>query len=82
MVDMLSAPVSGPNPLCPDQMSARARLEELGRILAIGVIRLNAARSSDLPADCRDSSVDFTSRTSGGCRTKRIRIGGTDEALQ
>ena len=75
-------PISGPNPLCPDRMSAEARLAEIGRILAAGVVRLNAARSSDLIANGGDSFVDFSPRKSGGCRVKRIRIGGIDEASQ
>ena len=82
MLDMLSTPVSGPNPLCPDKMSARARFEELGRILAAGVVRLNAAKSSSLSAADGDSFVDFPPRKSGGRRVKRIRIGGTHEASQ
>ncbi len=76
MLDMLSTPVSGPNPLCPDKMSARARFEELGRILAAGVVRLNAAKSSSLSAAGGDSFVDFPPRKSGGRRVKRIHIGG------
>lgn len=76
MLDMLSTPVSGPNPLCPDKMSARTRFEELGRILAAGVVRMNAAKSRSLSADDGDSFVDFSPRKSGGHRQKRIRIGG------
>ncbi len=76
MLDMLSTPVSGPNPLCPDKMSARARFEELGRILATGVVRLRASKSSGLSAESGDSFVDFPPRKSGGRRVKRIRIGG------
>ena len=82
MLNDVSAPASGPNPLCPDNMSARARLEELGRILAAGVIRLNTTKSSSLSADSGDSFVDFSPRKSGGRRAKRIRIGGIDEAPQ
>ena len=82
MLDDFSTPVSGPNPLCPNQMSARARLEELGRILAVGVIRLNAAKSSDLSADGGDSFVDFSPRKSGGRRAKRLPLGGIYEASQ
>jgi hypothetical protein len=63
-------------------MSAEARLAEIGRILAAGVVRLNAARSSDLSANGGDSFVDFSPRKSGGCRVKRIRIGGINEASQ
>ena len=76
MLDMLSTPVSGPNPLCPDKMSTRARFEELGRILAAGIVRLNAAKSSSLSAAEGDSFVDFPLRKSGGRRVKRIRVGG------
>ena len=82
MSNHLATPISGPNPLCADQMSARARLEELGRILAAGVVRLNAARSSSLSADGGDSFVDFSPRKSGGRRAKRIRIRGIDEVSQ
>ena len=77
-----STPVSGPNPLCPERMSPEARIEELGRILAAGVIRLNAAQSSSLSADIGDSFVDFSPRKSGGRRATRIRIGGINEASQ
>ena len=82
MSSNLKIPVSGPNPLCPDRMSADARLEELGRILAAGVIRLNAEYASSLSAEGGDSFVDFSPRKSGGRRAKRIRIGGIDEASQ
>ena len=80
MLDDISTPVSGPNPLCPERMSANTRLAEIGRILAAGVIRLNAEQSSDLSAEDGDSFVDFSPRKSGGRRAKRIRIGGIDEA--
>lgn len=63
-------------------MSAEARLAELGRILAAGVIRLNAAKSSSLSTAGGDSFVDFSPRKSGGRRAKRIRIGEIDEASQ
>jgi hypothetical protein len=75
-------PVSGPNPLCPERLSSDARLAEIGRILAAGVMRLNAAQSSGLSAGSGDSFVDFSPRKSGGRRTKRIRIGGIHEASQ
>ena len=75
MLNDISTPVSGPNPLCPERMSPEARIEELGRILAAGVIRLNAAQSSSLSADIGDSFVDFSPRKSGGRHAKRIRIG-------
>ena len=46
MIDEREPPISGPNPLCPDRMSADARLAEIGRILAVGIVRLNATKSS------------------------------------
>ena len=82
MLDVFSTPVSGPNPLYPDKLSARARFEELGRILAAGVVRLNAEDASSLSAEGGDSFVDFSPRKSGGRRAKRIRIGGIYEASQ
>jgi hypothetical protein len=63
-------------------MSADARLEEIGRILAAAVVRLNVEQSSDLSSENGDSFVDFSPRKSGGRRAKRIRIGGIDEAPQ
>ena len=82
MLDDLTTPVSGPNPLRPDKMSGRARFEEIGRILAAGAIRLNAAQSGSLSAENGDSFVDFSPRKSGGRRAKRIRIGEINEASQ
>ena len=79
---MISQPRFRGQPLCPERMSADARLEEVGRILAAGVLRLNAAQSNSLSADSGDSCVDFSPRKSGGRRAKRIRIGGIDEASQ
>jgi hypothetical protein len=75
-------PISGPNPLCPEKMSGRARFEEIGRILAAGVIRLNAAQSSSLSDDSGDSCVDFSPPKSGDRRVKRLPLGGIDEASQ
>lgn len=82
MIDDLDTPVSGPNPICPERMSAQARLAEIGRILAAGVRRLNPEKSSDLSAASGDSFVDFAPRKSGGRRVKRIRIGGIHEETQ
>jgi hypothetical protein len=82
MLDEREPPISGPNPLCPDRMSADARLAEIGRILAAGVFRLNAKKSSSLFVQNGDSFVDFLPRKSGGRRAKRIRIGGVHEASQ
>ena len=80
MLHDISTPISGPNPLCPERMSPEARLAELGRILAAGVIRLNAAKSSTLSADSGDCLVDLPPRKSGGRRAKRLPLGEIDEA--
>lgn len=60
MLNDISTPISGPNPLCPDRMSAEARFAEIGRILAVGVVRLNATKSSGLSAETGDSFVDLS----------------------
>jgi hypothetical protein len=41
-------------------MSAEARFAEIGRILAVGVVRLNATKSSGLSAETGDSFVDLS----------------------
>ena len=48
------------NPLHPDMMSAEERLAELGEILARGVVRLKARKSSQLSGELGDSSLDLT----------------------
>ena len=50
------------NPLAPEHMSDSERLAELGRILAAGLIRMRARKSSALSADRGESSVDFRPR--------------------
>ena len=82
MLDEFDTPISGPNPLCPERLSANARLAEIGRILAAGVVRLNATKSSGLSAENGDSFVDFSPRKSGGRRAKRLPSGGIHEASQ
>jgi hypothetical protein len=53
------------NPLHPDQLTADERIAELGELLAAGVMRLQARKSSRLSADRGDSSVDFLPDQSG-----------------
>lgn len=48
--------VAGPNCISPAGMSADARLAELGRILAAGVLRMHN-KSSSISADYGDSSL-------------------------
>jgi len=54
-----------PNTLHPDKMSPDARLAEIGRILAAGLIRMKGAKSSSLSAKHGDSSLDLPVRASG-----------------
>ncbi len=57
--------MSRPNALHPDKMSADARLSEIGRILATGLIRMNSAKSSALSANSGDSFLDLRAHESG-----------------
>lgn len=54
-----------PNALNPARMSPAERLAELGRILAAGLIRMKAAKSSGLSADEGESSVDYAAPKTG-----------------
>lgn len=54
-----------PNPLPPDQLTPAERLAELAEILAAGLIRLRAQKSTPLPADCGESLLDCPGRQSG-----------------
>lgn len=54
-----------PNPLDPNRMTPAERLTELGRILAAGLIRMKANKSSPLSADRGEGSVDFKAHQSG-----------------
>ena len=49
-----------PNPLHPGRMSAAERLDEIADILAAGLIRLRARKSSALSRDDGESSLDFS----------------------
>lgn len=54
-----------PNALDPARMTPAERLAELGRILAAGLIRMKARKSSLLSADGGESSVDLRPPKSG-----------------
>jgi hypothetical protein len=64
------------NALNPDLMTPAARLAEIGRILAAGVVRRNAMKSSGLSAENGDYLVDLTRPKSGSRGGKTFRIGG------
>lgn len=63
-----------PIALSPDHMTAAERLDEVAEILAVGVMRLLARKSSRLSADGGDSSVDFTAHQSvyGEATNRRV----------
>jgi len=61
------------SPLHPDHMTGTERLAELGQILAAGLMRLRARKSSPLSADRGDSSVDFLPDRSGHADAPRRR---------
>jgi len=64
------------NPLDPTLMTAPERLAEIGRILALGLMRLKAQQSSELLAESRDSSLAFLPLKSGPARRPRDQAGG------
>lgn len=56
----MQSSLAGPHAIDPEQMTADERLAEVGRILGVGVVRHQAAKSSSLSADTGDSSLDFS----------------------
>ena len=62
-----------PNALSPDLMSPAERRAEVAEILAAGLMRLSAAKSSSLSADCPESFVDFMP---GQSRHAKRKLGG------
>jgi len=53
------------NALTPADMSAMERLDELGEILVLGLIRMRARMSSPKSADCGEISLDIIAQQSG-----------------
>lgn len=66
---------SHPNALAPDQMMPDARIAELGRIVAAGVLRLRE-QSSSLSGESGDSSLAISPAKSVSRPRARARIGG------
>ena len=58
-----------PSPVSADHLPPADRLAELGELLAAGLMRLQAGKSSRLSADRGDSSVDFVPDRSGHADT-------------
>lgn len=53
------------NALRPEFMSSAERLDEIGAILAAGLMRLRARQSTRLSPDGKESSLDCASHQSG-----------------
>ncbi len=54
-----------PNPLSPSLMTTRERLDELCRLLALGLVRLRLRQSSEVVEPAGDSSLGFVPDRSG-----------------
>ena len=63
------------NALSPDLMTAHERLDEIGEILAAGLMRLRARQSSQQSADRGDSSLDCPGDQSGHAEALLARGG-------
>lgn len=61
------------NPLNPDRMSAKERLAEVTRILALGLIRLQARQSSQVFELTREVPLHIPPDQSGHAKPKRRR---------
>jgi hypothetical protein len=53
------------NPILPGRMTAAERLDEIADILAVGLVRLRARKSTPLSRDHGESSLDFSPDQSG-----------------
>lgn len=53
------------NAIRPDLLMPSERLAEIAEILAAGLMRLEARKSSELPAHCGESSLHFSPEQSG-----------------
>ena len=63
------------NGICPSTMTAEARIAELGRIVAAGVLRLRQ-QSSSISAHGGDSSLAISTTKSVIRPRAKARIGG------
>jgi hypothetical protein len=58
-------PIAGPNPISADRVLPAERLSEIAEILAVGLMRLRARKSSPKSADCGEISLDILADQSG-----------------
>jgi hypothetical protein len=57
-----------------DEPGSKARIAEIGEILAIGLSRLEARKSSRKPAEFGESSLHFTPDQSGDDHSALLRL--------
>ena len=67
--------MNGGNGICPSTMTAEARIAELGRIVAAGVLRLRE-QSSSISAHGGDSSLAISPAKSVSRPRAKARNGG------
>jgi hypothetical protein len=65
------------NALHPNNMATSERLDEIGEILALGLMRLRARQSSRLYAGSGERSLDYVANQSGHANAHK-RQGGLD----
>jgi hypothetical protein len=66
-----------PNPIDPERLSAAERLDEIAEILAAGLMRLKARKSTPLSAHSGESSLDCAGHQSGHADALKAH-GGSD----
>jgi hypothetical protein len=66
-------PIATPNGLDPNHMTAEERIAEVCSILAAGLVRLYARKSSNLSAERGESSLDASAHRSGHARVATTR---------
>lgn len=71
----MQSSLSGPNASPPEDLSTEARLSELGRIVAAGVLRMRQ-QSSSISAYDADSSLAISATKSVSRPRAQTRIGG------
>jgi hypothetical protein len=62
--------LAGPNAVHPDRLSADERIAEIAEILAMGLMRLRARKSSPLSREHGESSLDFSPDQRGHARPR------------
>jgi hypothetical protein len=63
-------------PLAADHITASDRIVEIGEILALGLIRLQARKSSELSRACGESWLDCAANQSGHAPENSLEQGG------